>query len=204
MRSSFLLAATAGVAALLVNACGYPDPTAGNGGPVAAVPTTGPSQATGIDDFNEGAGKTPVRFPDGLQILDLKVGDGDTVKAGATVKARYTGWLSNGQKFDSSADHGGTPLCAILSNTQQQNGDCTTVIPGWTEGVPGMKVGGRRKLTIPASLGYGNQGIQGVIPPGSTLVFTIQIDSIVAQSTPTPSPTPTAPPTPSLSPSPTK
>lgn len=203
MRSRPLWAA-AGLAALLVTACGYPDPSPSNGGPVAAVPTTGPSQATGGDNFNEGAGRTPIKFPDGLQILDLKVGDGDTVKAGATIKAQYTGWLSNGTKFDSSADHGGTPLCAILSNTQQQSGDCTTVIAGWTEGVPGMKVGGRRKLTIPASLGYGDQGVQGVIPPGATLVFTVQVDSIVSQTTPTPTPSPSATPTPSPSPTATK
>jgi FKBP-type peptidyl-prolyl cis-trans isomerase len=202
MRSQAWLAAGAAALCVLLVGCGYPDPSQNAQAPVAAVPTTGPSQAPGGDNFNEGAGKPAVKFPDGLQIVDLKVGTGDTVKPQATVNVQYTGWLSNGTKFDSSADHGGTPLCAILTNTQSSGGNCTSVIPGWNEGVPGMKVGGRRKLIIPSGLAYGDQGIQGVIPGGATLVFTVQLDAIVSNAPPpTPSPSPSAP---APSPTPTK
>ena len=197
MRSSALhLAATGVLAAFLVTACGYPDPTPDNG-PVAGTSTSTPTAAPGADDFNEGDNKKPVTFPDGLQIIDLKVGTGATVPAAASVSVQYTGWLaSNGQKFDSSRDHNNQPLCAILDRSaQQQQGDCTPVIPGWDEGVPGMKVGGRRKLIIPPALGYGNQA-QGPIPANAKLVFTIELQSIVA----TPTPTPAATPRPSASP----
>jgi len=172
--------------ALALGACGYPDPTANNG-PVATVATTTPTPVPGADDFNEGAGRTLVKLPDGLQILDLKQGTGTTVATGATVMAQYTGWLSNGTKFDSSRDRG-QPLCAILANSQGQ-GDCTSVITGWNEGIPGMKVGGRRKLVIPSALGYGAQGSPPVIPANATLVFTIEITSIVSNQPP-PSPSP--------------
>lgn len=191
------LAAAVAAAVVALTACGYPDPNP-ESGPVATTTQTTPTPAAGADDFAEGAGQTPVKFPDGLQVLDLKTGDGATVPAGATVKVQYTGWLaSNGTKFDSSRDRGNQPLCAILTSTQGQ-GECTSVIPGWNEGVPGMKVGGRRKLTIPPSLGYGAQGSPPVIPPNSTLVFTIELVSIVSTATPAPSPT-TSP-----SPSPTR
>ena len=202
MRSRALLpAASAVLAALLVAGCGYPDPNPGNG-PVAGVSETTPTAQAGGDDFNEGAGRTPVKFPDGLQILDLKAGAGPTVGAGATVKVQYTGWLSNGTKFDSSRDAGRDPLCVILQNTQQPQGDCTPVIAGWNEGVPGMKVGGKRKLTIPPALGYGDQGAPPVIPANATLVFSIEVLSVEAQPTPTPSVAPSASPGAAASPSP--
>jgi FKBP-type peptidyl-prolyl cis-trans isomerase len=192
-----ILAATAG--AFAVAACGYPDPNSSNG-PVAGTVQTTPTPVAGADNFNEGAGKTPIKFPDGLQIVDLKIGDGATVPAKATVKVQYTGWLaSDGTKFDSSRDRGNQALCAILTNTQSQ-GDCTPVIPGWNEGVPGMKVGGRRKLIIPPALAYGDQGSPPTIPGGATLVFTVELVSIQG----TPSPTPSASPSTSPSPSPTK
>src|SRR6266487_2988119 len=112
---AFPMAATAALAALLVTACGYPDPSPDNG-PVATTATTTPTPVAGADEFNDGAGRTPVKFPDGLQVLDLKTGDGPTVPAGASVSVQYTGWLaSNGQKFDSSRDRG-EALCAILAN----------------------------------------------------------------------------------------
>jgi FKBP-type peptidyl-prolyl cis-trans isomerase len=200
MRSRALhLAAACGLAAFLVAACGYPDPTPDNG-PVAGTSTSTPTPAAGADDFNEGDTKKPVTFPDGLQIVDLRNGTGATVPAGASVNVQYTGWLaSNGQKFDSSRDRN-QPLCVILDpNAQQQQGDCTPVIPGFDEGVPGMKVGGRRKLIIPPALGYGSQA-QGPIPANSKLVFTIELLGIVAS--PSPTPTPAASPSPSPRPSP--
>ena len=187
------------LAVLLLAACGYPDPSPG-GGPVATTVETTPTPAAGGDAFDEGAGKTPVKFPDGLQYLDLKVGGGETVPRGASVSVQYSGWLSDGKLFDTSRQRGQT-LCAILDpNAQGGQGDCTPVIPGWDEGVPGMKVGGRRKLIIPPALGYGSQGAPPTIPPNATLVFTVEVVSIVAQPTPTPSATAAASP----SPSPTK
>ncbi len=188
--------AAIGLLAAFLTACGYADPASDNG-PVATTNETTPTPVNGADDFNEGSNKTPVKFPDGLQYVDLKTGTGATVPAGATVSANYTGWLaSNGQKFDSSKDRA-QPLCVILAQgAQQPVGDCTPVIAGWDEGVPGMKVGGRRKLLIPPALGYGDQA-QGPIPASSKLVFTIEVLSIVAQQTPTPAagaPSPSATP----------
>jgi FKBP-type peptidyl-prolyl cis-trans isomerase len=187
--------AAIGLLAVVLTACGYPDPAPDNG-PVATTQETTPTPVNGGDDFNEGSNRTPVKFPDGLQYIDLKTGTGPVVPEGATVSVQYTGWLaSNGTKFDSSRDRNNEALCVILSQgTQQPQGDCTPVIVGWDEGVPGMKVGGRRKLIIPPALGYGDQA-QGPIPAGSKLVFTVELLSIVAQPTPTPSraakPTPT-------------
>lgn len=187
------------LAFLVLVACGYPDPTP-SGGPVATTVETTPTPVAGADAFNEGAGKTPIKFPDGLQIVDLKVGDGPAVLKGASVSVHYSGWLSDGKLFDSSRQRG-QPLCAILDpSAQGGQGDCTPVIQGWDEGVPGMKVGGRRKLIIPPALGYGPQGSPPVIPPNATLVFTVEVVSVVAQPTPTPSATAE----PSPSPSPTK
>ena len=194
------LATATALTAIVMTACGYPDPSPDTG-PVATTNQTTPTPAAGADDFNEGAGKTPIKFPDGLQIIDLKVGDGATVPAGATVMANYTGWLaSNGNKFDSSRDAGRQPICAILSSGAQQQGNCFPLIAGWNEGVPGMKVGGRRKLIIPPSLGYGDQGAPPTIPPGATLVFTVDLISIVSTATPTPSAPPSPSPQPSSSP----
>lgn len=102
----------------------------------------------------------------GLQIEELKEGTGEIAKAGTQVSVHYTGWLLDGKKFDSSKDRG-QPFGFKLGGGQ--------VIRGWDEGVEGMKVGGIRKLTIPADLGYGARGAGGVIPPGATLVFEVEL-----------------------------
>lgn len=180
--------AAAALVVLFAAGCGYPDP-ATTSGPVAAVGETTPTPQAGADDFHQGDGKPLVKFPDGLQVLDLNVGTGKTIPAGSTVRVQYTGWLSNGTQFDSSRQAGRTDLCAILVNTQTTQGDCTPVIPGWNEGVPGMKVGGKRKIIIPPALGYGTQGAPPTIPANATLVFTIEVTSLVTTATP-PAPSP--------------
>ena len=102
-----------------------------------------------------------------LKKEDLKVGTGTVAAAGKNVSVHYTGWLTNGTKFDSSKDHG-QPFTFQLGSGQ--------VIKGWDQGVAGMKVGGVRKLTIPPSLGYGANGAGGgLIPPNATLVFEVEL-----------------------------
>lgn len=183
-------AAVAALAALVIAGCGYPDPNT-TSGPAAGVSETTPTPLSGGDDFHAGDGKPMVKFPDGLRYIDLKVGTGQTVPAGATVTVQYTGWLSSGQQFDTSRQPGRDVLCAILVNTQSTVGDCTPVIPGWNEGVPGMKVGGVRKMVIPPGLAYGEQGAPPTIPANATLTFTVELVSIVTTATPPPaSPTP--------------
>lgn len=102
----------------------------------------------------------------GLKFDDLAVGDGEQAAAGQRVVVHYTGWLSDGRKFDSSVDRN-EPFSFALGRGQ--------VIRGWDEGVAGMRVGGKRRLTIPPQLGYGAQGAGGVIPPNATLVFDVEL-----------------------------
>jgi FKBP-type peptidyl-prolyl cis-trans isomerase FkpA len=104
--------------------------------------------------------------PSGLEYEDIVTGQGETATAGQTVSVHYTGWLTDGTKFDSSKDRN-RPFRFELGA-----GD---VIKGWDEGVAGMQVGGVRKLTLPPELGYGARGAGGVIPPNATLVFEVEL-----------------------------
>jgi FKBP-type peptidyl-prolyl cis-trans isomerase len=104
--------------------------------------------------------------PSELQIEEMTVGTGPEAKSGQKVSVHYTGWLTNGSKFDSSVDRG-KPFQFQLGAGQ--------VIAGWDQGVSGMRVGGRRKLTIPPHLGYGARGFPGAIPPNSVLVFEVEL-----------------------------
>src|SRR3954467_6441102 len=110
-----------------------------------------------------GKGKTT---SSGLTYWDITVGTGTTATKGKTVSVHYTGWLTNGKKFDSSVDRG-QPFQFPLGGGQ--------VIKGWDEGVEGMKIGGKRQLKIPPDLGYGARGAGGVIPPNATLIFDVEL-----------------------------
>ncbi|HMW17432.1 MAG TPA: FKBP-type peptidyl-prolyl cis-trans isomerase [Accumulibacter sp.] len=107
-----------------------------------------------------------VTTPSGLQIEDIIVGSGPTACSGQHVIVHYTGWLADGKKFDSSVDRN-EPFRFAL--------DGRHVIPGWEEGVPGMSVGGTRRLTIPSELAYGARGAGKLIPPHAKLVFEIEL-----------------------------
>jgi FKBP-type peptidyl-prolyl cis-trans isomerase len=111
----------------------------------------------------------PTTTASGLKIYELKKGTGTVAKSGDQVKVHYTGWLTDGKKFDSSVDRG-EPIAFKLGAGQ--------VIKGWDEGVAGMKVGQKRQLQIPPELGYGERGAGGVIPPNATLVFDVELVSV--------------------------
>ncbi len=102
----------------------------------------------------------------GLTYDDQQEGTGAVAKSGDNVQVHYTGWLTDGTKFDSSVDRG-SPFAFKLGAGR--------VIKGWDEGVAGMKVGGKRKLTIPPDLGYGARGAGGAIPPNAQLVFDVEL-----------------------------
>ena len=137
-------------------------PAPPSGAPKAEAPATPPA-ATG----------QVITTTSGLKYEDLNVGNGPIAEDGMRVTVNYTGWLTNGTKFDSSLDSGRQPLTLVLGAGQ--------VIRGWDEGLKGMRVGGKRKLTIPPDLAYGAQGAGDVVPPNSTLIFEVELLDAKAQ-----------------------
>ena len=131
--------------------------------PVVGSPTPAPASPPKVQG-------TPKKLCSGLGYLDIKQGVGSIAKNGSTVNVYYTGWVQGGQEFDSSAGDGGQPFS--VSPLGQ-----ASVIPGWNQGLIGMKAGGTRRLIIPPSLAYGDQA-QGSIPANSTLIFDVTIVSI--------------------------
>jgi FKBP-type peptidyl-prolyl cis-trans isomerase len=139
--------------------------------PAASAQTTNPAtNPTSMTDSNTAS--VPSDIPaDVTQLMtkDEVVGTGAEAKAGDSVTVQYVGMLTDGTVFDASANHGTTGFTFNLGAGQ--------VIKGWDEGVVGMKVGGKRELIIPASLGYGSQAV-GTIPPNSTLVFEVELQNV--------------------------
>ena len=134
----------------------------------AALVALAVPRLTAADEKGNKEGKV-VTTDSGLKYEDLKEGTGDPAKKGDTVEVHYTGRLKDGTKFDSSLDRN-RPFSFKLGAGQ--------VIKGWDEGVAGMKVGGKRKLVIPAALGYGARGYPGAIPPNAELTFEVELMKI--------------------------
>jgi peptidylprolyl isomerase len=126
-------------------------------------------EITLLGDQGPAAATLPPSSVTELKIEDLVVGTGAEAKDGDTLSVHYTGWLENGTKFDSSLDSG-QPIEFVLGKGK--------VIPGWEQGLKGMKVGGKRRLTVPSSLGYGPYGAGDTIPPNATLIFEVELLAI--------------------------
>ncbi len=144
------------VAVLAVSGCGSTAGTTPSEPAKTEAPATQPAPSA----------PAPAEQANGLKIEDTVVGTGAEAKVGDTVTVHYTGYLTDGTKFDSSLDSG-QPFQFTIGQGQ--------VIPGWEQGFAGMKVGGKRKLTIPPELGYGAQGAGSDIPPNATLVFDVEL-----------------------------
>jgi len=158
LKTIFVLAAIALAAVALIaqTATKKTATTSKTGTAHRDAPATGPTKVTG-------PGTTTAS---GLQYWDIKPGTGTAVETGKTVEMEYTGWLTDGKKFDSNAGSG-HPFTVHLGAGE--------VIKGWDEGIVGMKVGGKRQLKIPPALAYGEQGYPGAIPPNSTLIFDVKL-----------------------------
>lgn len=166
LKKLLLIAASGLLASAMLVSAGCGTETAEE--PEAPAATAPQSTAPEVTAPETNAG-TPTSDVTELVIEDLVVGTGAEAKTGDAVTVHYTGWLTDGSEFDSSV--GGQPFQFVLGNGE--------VIPGWDQGVAGMKVGGKRKLTIPPDLAYGAAGAGGgIIPPNATLVFDVELVSI--------------------------
>jgi FKBP-type peptidyl-prolyl cis-trans isomerase len=158
-RPTYWLAALA-----IIALAGCQQGKSGEATPKPAAPVT---QETAQPAAPQAAAAKEITMPSGLKYQDLVVGSGALAEDGSQVEVHYTGWLTNGNKFDSSVDRG-QPFSFRIGAGE--------VIRGWDQGVKGMRVGGKRKLTIPSDLAYGAQGAGGgLIPPNSTLIFDVEL-----------------------------
>lgn len=166
MRLAMMLAAMLFVAGCAgSNASHSADSTAAPG--AAATPT--PAAATNLAAMAPDPRIKVHKLASGLVYEDLVIGNGRMADPGLQVSMNYTGWLTDGTEFDSSS-RGGRPYTFTLG--------AHTVIAGWDEGIKGMRMGGKRKLTIPPDMGYGVQGSGNRIPPNATLVFEVELVGI--------------------------
>jgi len=155
MKQNFFLVLTVFAVLGVASGCGSSDKA--NTSTTPSTPSTSsPMKVSG----------QPTTTASGLQFWDIVVGTGATATPGSMVRVHYSGFLTTGQKFDSSRDRG-EPFSFPLGQGQ--------VIKGWDEGVAGMKVGGQRQLRIPPQLGYGAEGAGGAIPPNATLIFDVEL-----------------------------
>lgn len=155
LRLIVVLMLLAGAALLFAQTKKSAKPTA-SPAPAPAAKRTGPDSISG----------KPKNTPSGVNYWDTKIGTGKEATNGRNVSVHYTGWLTNGRKFDSSRDRD-EPFDFVVGAHQ--------VITGWDEGVVGMKVGGKRQLRIPPAAGYGKAGVGSVIPPNATLIFDVEL-----------------------------
>ena len=144
-------------------ACGDGD-EAGPAETSAATP-----EVTPVEGGPPAVSGEPTTTESGLQFIDVEVGTGDAPQSGQTVEVHYTGWLTDGTKFDSSLDRG-QPFSFLIGTGQ--------VIAGWDEGVASMNVGGKRRLIIPPELAYGEGGYPGAIPANAQLIFDVELLAI--------------------------
>jgi FKBP-type peptidyl-prolyl cis-trans isomerase len=167
-RSTIMLRSThwlAALAVLTVAGCRQSSTTESSSTSTGASATSPPAASAPAvtSGATEGQERT---LAGGLKVIDVKVGSGPMAESGSKVAVHYTGWLTDGTKFDSSVDRG-EPIAFQLGTG--------SVIRGWDEGLKGMRVGGKRKLTIPSAMAYGARGYPPVIPPDATLVFDVEL-----------------------------
>ncbi|MDP9225992.1 MAG: FKBP-type peptidyl-prolyl cis-trans isomerase [Actinomycetota bacterium] len=166
--------AVAMIAGALGAACGQPNASDTPGanllgaGPSTTAPSPSPIATAAAVTTSCTKGQTKI-IPGGERVNDSKCGTGAEATRGSSIQVKYVGKLSSGKVFDSSAKHGGKPYSTRIG--------VGAVIPGWDEGVPGMRVGGVRNLLIPPALAYGSTGA-GSIPPNATIEFTIKLVAV--------------------------
>lgn len=162
------------LAALLASGCQQAQtstPTSETTMQTQSAPTPVPTPAGAVTTVpGDPVGEAKLhKLASGLQYVDLKLGDGTMAEPGMNVSVQYTCWLAEGLKVDSSLDRG-QPLAFQLGSGQ--------MVAGFDEGVKGMRIGGKRKLTVPPALGWGAAGAGGVIPPNATVVFDVELLSV--------------------------
>jgi FKBP-type peptidyl-prolyl cis-trans isomerase len=159
------------VALLALGCGGDDDAAAGWSDPASGASATAGATQAGATQVGNAPGIPPLggavqHGAEGLQYIEEQPGKGDAIRAGQRVTVHYTGWLTNGRKFDSSRDRG-QPFSFVVGARE--------VIGGWDQGVATMRVGGKRRLIVPPGLGYGARGYPPTIPANATLIFDVEV-----------------------------